>query len=68
MLGPAEDGGYYCIGLKSPHARLFADIAWSTEQVLARTLECAHETGLNTAILPDGVVRRRRFGVAAPSD
>ncbi len=52
VLGPAEDGGYYCIGLKSPHARLFEDIAWSTEQVLAQTLECAHETGLDTAILP----------------
>ena len=52
MLGPAEDGGYYCIGLKSPHARLFEDIAWSTEQVLGQTLERAHEIGLDTAVLP----------------
>ena len=52
VLGPAEDGGYYCIGLKSPHARLFEDIAWSTEQVLAQTLERAHEIGLDTAVLP----------------
>ena len=52
MLGPAEDGGYYCIGLKSPHARLFEDIAWSTEQVLAQTLERAHEIGLDTVVLP----------------
>jgi rSAM/selenodomain-associated transferase 1 len=52
VLGPAEDGGYYCIGLKSPHARLFEDIAWSTEQVLAQTLERAHEIGLDTVVLP----------------
>jgi uncharacterized protein len=52
VLGPAEDGGYYCIGLKSPHARLFEDIAWSTEQVLAQTRERAREIGLDTAILP----------------
>ena len=52
VLGPAEDGGYYCIGLKSPHARLFEDIAWSAEQVLAQTHERAHEIGLDTAVLP----------------
>src|SRR5271169_4224455 len=52
VFGPAEDGGYYCIGLKSPHARLFEDIAWSAEQVLAQTHERAHEIGLDTAVLP----------------
>jgi uncharacterized protein len=52
VLGPAEDGGYYCIGLRSPHARLFEDVAWSTEQVLAQTLERAHEIGLDAAVLP----------------
>jgi uncharacterized protein len=52
VLGPADDGGYYCIGLNSPHSRLFEDIAWSTEQVLAQTLERAHEIGLDAAVLP----------------
>src|SRR5271170_4003073 len=52
VLGPAEDGGYDCIGLKSPYARLFEGIAWSTEQVLAQTLARAHEIGLDTAVLP----------------
>ncbi|HEV7672249.1 MAG TPA: TIGR04282 family arsenosugar biosynthesis glycosyltransferase, partial [Thermoanaerobaculia bacterium] len=45
VLGPADDGGYYLIALKrsalSP--RLFADIEWSTERVLAATLERARE-------------------------
>ncbi len=52
MLGPAEDGGYYCIGLKRPHARLFEDIAWSTERVFGQTLERAREIDLDTAVLP----------------
>ena len=52
VLGPAEDGGYYCIGLKSPHARLFEGIAWSTEKVLAQTLERAQEIGLDAMVLP----------------
>src|SRR5262249_27561019 len=30
VLGQAEDGGYYLIGLKHAHRRLFEDIAWST--------------------------------------
>jgi rSAM/selenodomain-associated transferase 1 len=33
VLGPAEDGGYYLIGMKAPHVHLFEDIAWSTAEV-----------------------------------
>jgi hypothetical protein len=52
VLGPANDGGYYLIGLKKPHARLFEDIAWSTPTVLMRTRERAAEIGLPVALLP----------------
>jgi hypothetical protein len=52
VLGPAEDGGYYLIGLKRPHTRLFEGIAWSTERVLAQTLDRAAELGLETVTLP----------------
>ncbi|HEV8679529.1 MAG TPA: TIGR04282 family arsenosugar biosynthesis glycosyltransferase [Stellaceae bacterium] len=52
VLGPAADGGYYLIGLKQPHHRLFADIAWSTERVFRQTLERAGEIGLETIALP----------------
>ena len=31
VLGPADDGGYYLLGMKAAHAHLFADIAWSTD-------------------------------------
>lgn len=46
VLGPAEDGGYYLIGLKHAHYRLFEDIAWSTPQVFSQTEERARELGL----------------------
>ena len=47
VLGPAEDGGYYLLGLKRPHAGLFADIAWSTERVAAQTRDRAAGLGLD---------------------
>jgi hypothetical protein len=52
VLGPASDGGYYLVGLKRPHARLFEEIAWSTPEVLARTLDRAAEIGLPVTLLP----------------
>lgn len=52
VLGPAEDGGYYLIGLKQAHRRLFEDIAWSTPKVLAQTQERGREIGLATTMLP----------------
>ena len=39
VLIPAEDGGYVLIGLKWWDARLFKDIAWGTDQVMAATRE-----------------------------
>jgi rSAM/selenodomain-associated transferase 1 len=51
VLGPADDGGYYLIGLKDVHRRLFEDIAWSTERVFRQTLERAAELGLDTVTL-----------------
>jgi hypothetical protein len=37
VLGPAEDGGYYLIGMKASHVHLFEDIAWSTAEVADQT-------------------------------
>jgi uncharacterized protein len=48
----ADDGGYCLIGLQRPHARIFEDIAWSTDAVLAQTLERAGELGLEVARMP----------------
>ena len=51
VLGPAEDGGYYLIGLKRAHRRLFEEVAWSTEHVLHQTLARAAELGLSAVTL-----------------
>ncbi len=52
VLGAADDGGYYLIGLKAAHRRLFDDIEWSTGHVLAQTIERAAEIDLDVALLP----------------
>jgi len=46
VLGPAEDGGYYLIGLRAPQPALFEEVAWSTGEVLAQTLARADALGL----------------------
>jgi len=46
VLGPASDGGYYLIGLKRAHRRLFEEISWSTSSVFAQTIERARELSL----------------------
>lgn len=53
VLGPASDGGYYLIGLKVPHPRLFMQIAWGTSTVARATCERADEIGLATTLLPE---------------
>lgn len=52
VFGPASDGGYYLIGLKTAHAELFRGIPWSTAETLAVTLERGRGIGLETALLP----------------
>lgn len=46
VLGPADDGGYYLIGLGRPREGLFGGIAWSTASVLEQTLARARELEL----------------------
>jgi len=52
VLGPAEDGGYYLLGMQRPHAHLFAGIAWSTSGVAAATRTRAVALGLDVVTLP----------------
>ncbi len=51
VIGPAEDGGYYLIGMKDFHPKLFADKKWSTEEVYASTIETINEIGLSVVEL-----------------
>ena len=54
VLGPSDDGGYYLIGLKKAHRRLFRQIDWSTERVLEQTMAAAREIDLPVRLLPIG--------------
>jgi rSAM/selenodomain-associated transferase 1 len=51
VLGAAEDGGYYLIGLKHTHRNLFDGIEWSTANVLSRTRQRAAEINLPVEML-----------------
>ena len=46
VIGPAEDGGYYLLGLSGPRPGLFENVPWSGPEVLARTEENALKSGL----------------------
>lgn len=37
VIGPAEDGGYYLLGMRSPGLDLFSGVAWSSASVFAET-------------------------------
>jgi rSAM/selenodomain-associated transferase 1 len=52
VLGPAADGGYYLIGLKRIHRRVFERVDWSTSRVLAQTIARAKEIKLPVTLLP----------------
>jgi rSAM/selenodomain-associated transferase 1 len=52
IFGPAEDGGYYLVGLRRPLPALFQGITWSTPVVLEQTLRHAAAVGLRVHLLP----------------
>jgi uncharacterized protein len=52
VLGPAEDGGYYLIGLTEVHPELFDDIPWGTADVFHRTQGAAAGLRLKVELLP----------------
>lgn len=51
VIGPADDGGYYLIGLQKPHSFLFEDMRWSTEHVMPDTLARLQQRGMRYEIL-----------------
>ena len=52
VLGPAQDGGYYLLGLKKPRPQLFCEIAWGSARVREQTLAAATRLGLSCGLLP----------------
>jgi uncharacterized protein len=52
VLGPAEDEGYYLIGMRLLDQEIFKNIPWGTPGVLPATSEMAVARGLNLRLLP----------------
>jgi len=52
VVGPADDGGYYLLGMTELQPELFANKDWSTATVLPDTLADAARLGLRVAQLP----------------
>jgi uncharacterized protein len=52
VIGPSLDGGYYALGLRRAHPRIFEDVSWSTDRVYAQTVERSKEINLPTITLP----------------
>ncbi|MEM7759435.1 MAG: TIGR04282 family arsenosugar biosynthesis glycosyltransferase [Cyanobacteria bacterium P01_A01_bin.40] len=52
VLGVAEDGGYYLIGLNQVQPQLFCNIDWGTERVLNQTRNIAENLNLDVHYLP----------------
>ena len=51
-IGPANDGGYYLLGLRSPQPALLTDMTWSTDTVYEETLARTRVQGLSVRPLP----------------
>lgn len=51
-IGPAEDGGYWLLGLRETVAAVFDGIDWGTDAVFAQTLARLEATGMAPVILP----------------
>lgn len=53
VLGPAEDGGWWALGLRDPrHAALVAGVPTSRDDTGARTLDALRAAGLRVHLLP----------------
>jgi glycosyltransferase A (GT-A) superfamily protein (DUF2064 family) len=51
VLGPADDGGYFLIGMTEVQAPLFEDVAWGTSSVLTDTLRAAERSGVEARLI-----------------
>jgi len=52
VIGPALDGGYYLLGMRTFEPSVFEDIEWSTEQVLPQTISKIENLNKKYYLLP----------------
>ncbi len=51
VLGPADDGGFYLLGVRRCPEGLLADLPWSRSDTFVRTLARLRERGLRTELI-----------------
>lgn len=52
VFGPAKDGGYYLLALKRAWEELFTGLPWSSDSLLAESIERARDCCLGASLLP----------------
>ncbi|MEL7250241.1 MAG: TIGR04282 family arsenosugar biosynthesis glycosyltransferase [Bacteroidota bacterium] len=52
VIGPAEDGGYYLLGMQAFHPEVFRDIEWSTSAVFPQTRAIIEAHNWSLSLLP----------------
>ncbi|HXH68020.1 MAG TPA: TIGR04282 family arsenosugar biosynthesis glycosyltransferase [Candidatus Limnocylindrales bacterium] len=62
VIGPADDGGYYLLGMRTMMPDIFQGISWSTDRVLDLTLKAIVRCKLRKKLL------RRDFDLDRPED
>jgi len=56
VFGPAEDGGYFLVGLRRPVKEIFEGVEWSSSATLSQSVSAAEGCGMKVALtapLPD---------------
>jgi hypothetical protein len=51
VLGPAPDGGYWSLGCRLPHPRLFEGVEWSSSRTLDQTVAALRRCGMTVSFL-----------------
>jgi uncharacterized protein len=52
VIGGADDGGYYLLGMKTYYPELFSNMEWSVNTVLSETIKRAQNLNLSVFLLP----------------
>ena len=52
VIGPAEDGGYYLLGLRQPQPQVLLNRTWSHERVFEEAMDSIEALGLSHFVLP----------------
>ena len=68
VIGPAEDGGYYLIGVRDSDMAVFSGVQWGSEQVLAVTRQKFRGLGWRWRELPTRQDVDRPEDLAAVAD